>query len=483
MQEQQLQLKQSSDELQRQNKELELSKIELNKKAEDLEQSIRNFISNSLKFTHKGYIKFIIEAFQNNIKISVQDTSIGIAKNKQKLIFQAFRQADGSTSRKYGGTGLGLSITKEFVSLLKGEIQIDSKENEGSTFSIVVPNIYTNNRKINKNSITISSLDTINNIDTQIEQTIIQKDDKPFLIIEDNISFANTLKDIINQKGEVALVAHLGKEGLELASKYSNIQGVLLDLGLPDIDGIDVLKSFKSNIATKDIPVYILSGQTDYEHSIDTQAIGFKQKPLNTKDINNIFNEFEKLNKVKNILIIEDDKNKREAVIDLISNNSINSVGTSDINSAIIELNNKDFDAIIIDLVSNDEDMVKLFDYNKNNDSQIPIIIYTDKNISYKEEERLKKYTDSIIIKSDNSQVRLLDEVDMFLHRVKNDKKNEKSKSVIKNNIDFTNKKILVADDDMRNTFVLVEILEQKGAEVLTATNGEESIDILDKKI
>ncbi|MEA2051144.1 MAG: ATP-binding protein, partial [Campylobacterota bacterium] len=162
MQEQQLQLKQSSDELQRQNKELELSKIELNKKAEDLEQSIRNFISNSLKFTHKGYIKFIIEAFQNNIKISVQDTSIGIAKNKQKLIFQAFRQADGSTSRKYGGTGLGLSITKEFVSLLKGEIQIDSKENEGSTFSIVVPNIYTNNRKINKNSITISSLDTIN---------------------------------------------------------------------------------------------------------------------------------------------------------------------------------------------------------------------------------------------------------------------------------------------------------------------------------
>ena len=327
-----------------------------------LSQVLKNFLSNSLKFTHKGSIKLVVEPKDSNkIKISVKDTGIGIAKDKQELVFKAFSQADGSTSRQYGGTGLGLSITKEFVNLMDGAISLESQEGIGSTFSIVIPNL-TKNKEVEESkqeSLNNSENKQIENRSSKIiidDSTKIKPTDKPFLIIEDNEVFALTLKAVINEKDDYALIAPTGQEGLELANRYKNIQGILLDLGLPDIDGIDVLKELKTNISTRKIPVYIISGSNKQNDTNLMGAVGFKQKPLSNNDLKKVFDDFNKVN-------------------------------------------------------------------------------------------------------------------------------SKKSKELIVNDINFDGKKIMVVDDDMRNTFVLVEILEEKGAEVITASNGQEALEILNNNL
>ena len=457
-----------------------------------LSQIVRNFLSNALKFTHEGFVKFTIEPSGDDVKLSVTDSGIGIAQDKQDLVFLAFAQADGSTSRKYGGTGLGLSITKELVGLMNGKLNLESQEGKGSSFSIVIPNFTNGNDNLkvidniiesSKPIIKVKSRNDIDIKDSEDDRDKITDTDKPFLIIEDNVSFSNILKSVINEKGDLALVSHGGKKGLELAKKYNNIQGILLDLGLPDIDGIDVLKELKNNVITKKIPVYIVSGRDSYDSSSFMGAVGFKQKPLSNDDLNSVFADFDNFNgkEIKDLLVVEDDDIQREAMIDFISNDFINIVGVGDIKSAIEEIKNRSYDAIIVDLTLNGKSGLQICDYIRDHKLTIPIIIYTGKELSQIEEVKIKKYTDSIIVKSSNSQNRLLEEVDRFLHRVKNQEIVHKKPNLATDDIDFTGKKILVVDDDMRNTFVLVEILEARGAEVLTAMNGQESLDILDE--
>jgi CheY-like chemotaxis protein len=452
-----------------------------------LSQVIRNFLSNSLKFTHEGYIKFVVESASNNqVTISIEDTGIGIPKDKQSVVFQAFQQVDGSTSRKYGGTGLGLSITKELVTLMGGDVQLVSQQNEGSTFSITIPNLEPNDQ-IGAIPEVNTTVDTKSNktekdttSDTIADDTNkITTNDKPFLIIEDNETFATTLKNVINEKGELALIATNGGKGLELAHKFQNIQGILLDLGLPDIDGIDILKKLKEDVRTKKIPVYIISGRDDHNYKSFYGAVGFKQKPLSNDDLNNVFKDFSKLNdkKIKDLLVVEDNEVQREAMIEFISDDSINTFGVGTIDEAIDEIKTDKYDAIIVDLTLDGKSGLQVCEYIKKNDLTLPIIVYTGKELTQEEESKIKQYTDSIVIKTANSQNRLLEEVDMFLHRVK--KSTPEVKTVATDDINFENKKIMVVDDDMRNTFVLVEILESRGAQVITATNGQEALDVL----
>ena len=450
-----------------------------------LSQVLRNFLSNALKFTHEGFIKVSIDrTVDQKIKISVEDTGIGIPEDKQELVFQAFTQADGSTSREYGGTGLGLSITKEFVKLMGGEITLSSQDGVGSVFSIIIPskkevNIATKKIEIEKSiqddyPLNKEIIDDRNQIDST---------QNTFLIIEDNKTFSMTLKEFINEKGELCLIANNGKDGLKLAHQYSNIQGILLDIGLPDIDGIDLLKELKSDINTKKIPVYIISGEDISSKTGINKAIGFKQKPLSSDDFNTVFTDIKQFNEknIKDLLVVEDDKIQREAMIEFISNSDVNINGVDNIDEAIKEINGKKYDAIIVDLTLNGKSGLAICDYIKDNNISTPIIVYTGKELSNEEEQKIKNYTDSIIIKSANSQHRLLEEVDMFLHRVKKSNKKDDKKIISNSDISFEEKKILVVDDDMRNTFVLVEILEDKGAEVLVASNGQEALDILDK--
>ena len=460
-----------------------------------LSQIIRNFLSNSLKFTHEGNIKLLIEPNDSNkLKISVIDTGIGISKDKHDSVFKAFTQADGSTSRKYGGTGLGLSITKELVKFLDGEITLESEEGQGSTFSIIIPNLTKNGQIVNiqpKAKLPASFEEyTQTNRENEYKKEPIDDSekiisaDKPFLIIEDNEAFALTLKNVINEKGDYALIATTGKEGLKLASSYDNIQGVLLDLGLPDIDGIDVLKELKTNINTRRLPVYIISGRDSNNEIKLMGAVGFKQKPLSNDDLQSVFNDFTKFNdkKVKDLLIVEDDDIQREAMIEFIGNSTINTKGVSSVESAIQEIHKDIYDAVVVDLTLKGKSGLEICEYIKSNKLNIPIIVYTGKELTTDEENEIRKYTDSIVIKSVNSQNKLLEEVDMFLHRVKI-LTSKDAKEISISDISFNGKKIMVVDDDMRNTLVLVEILEERDAEVLTASDGKEALELLDQNL
>ncbi|MCK5293353.1 MAG: response regulator, partial [Arcobacteraceae bacterium] len=244
-----------------------------------LSQVIRNLISNSLKFTENGGITLQIDKVEDNeVKVSVIDTGVGVAPNKLKSIFEAFQQADGSTSRQYGGTGLGLSISRELVKLMKGELSVESKEGEGSIFSITIPNLNNGEKEIVKTNVSkpktkvAKKTKSISGI--KDDRDTITAIDKPFLIIEDDENFAEILRDKVKERNEFVLVATTGKEGLEIAKNYT-LKGVMLDLGLPDMDGIDLLKEFKTNLSLRKIPVYVISGTQKEKLAKGEGAIGY----------------------------------------------------------------------------------------------------------------------------------------------------------------------------------------------------------------
>ncbi|TWX72673.1 response regulator [Colwellia sp. C1TZA3] len=452
-----------------------------------LAQVVRNLISNALKFTQQGTVSLDIDNVDHDsIKISVSDTGIGIPSDKLKSIFEAFQQADGGTSRTYGGTGLGLSISKELIHMLGGKISVTSKINEGSTFSITIPKM---NKAINSNAneerdiynhqATALKEDNTPSSDSIIDdRKLLTAVDKAFLIIEDDRNFADILRARINKENEYALIALNGKDGLQLAKEYE-IKGVLLDLGLPDMNGIDVLKEFKMNPSLRKIPVYVISGEEKAKKTLAHGAIGYSFKPVARHDISNAIEKINSFNnkKIKDLLLVEDDDTQREALLEFTQSGSVKSTGVSSKTEALKELDKGIYDGIIIDLGLNDGNGFEICEYIKANNIQIPIIIYTGKNLSTDEEKTLRQYTDTIVIKTVASQKRLLEEVDIFMHRVK-----IKSKGKVQNinDIDLSGAKILVADDDIRNIYVLSEALGSKGAEIITASDGKEAVEILD---
>ncbi len=453
-----------------------------------LGQILRNFLSNSLKFTKEGTIKLIIEeAEDNHVKISIADTGIGIAKDKLKSIFEAFEQADGSTSREYGGTGLGLSISKALVKVLGGRIELESTVGEGSSFSIIIPNLKAKPKKVKvkKKVIKIPSGEGTETITVEDDRDKVTALDKPFLIIEDDKVFADILKEQINSNRDYALIALNGKDGIALAKKY-DIKGVMLDLGLPDMDGIDVLKEFKIDNNLRNIPVYVISGEDRNIFTKANGAIGFSHKPISNQGISDVIKQINQFNEkgIKDLLVVEDNETQRESLIEYIGDNSIKSYGVSTIKDAIVELDKRIYDSVIIDLSLPDGTGYDICEHIKKNKIEIPIIIYTGRDLTKDEEKKLRVYTDSIIIKTVSSQKRLLNEVDMFMHRVnvKTNKQDEGQNKFQK--IDrLDGKKVLIVDDDIRNIYVLSELIITEGAEVITANNGKEAVDILGENL
>jgi signal transduction histidine kinase/DNA-binding response OmpR family regulator/CHASE3 domain sensor protein len=451
-----------------------------------LAQIVRNLISNALKFTKQGTISLDIQSVKNNsIKISVSDTGIGISDDKLRSIFEAFQQADGSTSRIYGGTGLGLSISKELVHMLGGEISVKSSINEGSTFSLIIPNMDKDTNQDKDNLKQIGNLKKVElkesnnfNIKNIDDRELVTAVDKVFLIIEDDKKFAGILREKINKSNEYALIAFNGEDGLQLAKEY-DVKGVLLDLGLPDMNGIDVLKEFKMNPSLRKIPVYVISGEEKAKQTLEHGAIGYHMKPVARDDISHAIEKINSFNekKVKDLLLVENDDAQREALLEFTQSGSVKSTGVSSKYEALRELDKGIYDGIIIDLGLSDGNGYEICEYIKENNIQIPIIIYTGKNLSAEEEQKLRQYTDTIVIKTVASQIRLLEEVDIFMHRVKV-KNKDKIQNI--NDIDLSGTKILVADDDIRNIYVLSEALGSKGAKIITANNGKEAVDSLD---
>lgn len=470
-----------------------------------LEQILKNLISNALKFTSKGYVALNIEMPKSKpgfISFQVQDTGIGIPKEKQQLIFEAFQQADGSTRRKYGGTGLGLSISRELAKLLGAEIELKSEMEKGSEFTVYLP--------LHKGMYTPSTIEKLKeermNFETDfvleerkpkeerfISEVIpagipddrdgINDDDRVILIVEDDTNFAKSLLEYTRQKGYKGIVTVRGDEGLELAQRYRPL-GILLDIQLPVKDGWQVMEELKSNISTRHIPVHIMSSYEVKNKSLSQGAIDFINKPVAYERMNEVFQKIEYvLNREhKKVMIVEENSKHAKALAYFLETFSVNSEIKNNVNDGINALNRKEVDCVILDMGIPDQKSYDTLEEVKKTPGleHVPIIIFTGKSLSKAEEFKIKQYADSIVIKTAHSYQRILDEVSLFLHLVEENKKPDRPVSQYRKlgalSDVLKNKKVLVADDDVRNIFSLTKALEGFKMQVVSAIDGKDAL-------
>ena len=472
-----------------------------------LEQILKNLISNAIKFTDRGEVSLEIKVNtddDNIICFIVKDTGIGIPLDKQPLMFEAFQQADGSTKRKYGGTGLGLSISRELAKLLNGEIILNSKEGEGSTFTLCLPKFGALNKK---NNIEETSLIEIENpakeefapVKKKYISTIIPEEleddrdsvlpgDKVILIVEDDMNFAKSLLAFSRKSGYKVVLAVRGDYALNFAITYKPV-GILLDIELPIKSGWEVLEEIKNHSSTKHIPVHIMSSHKLKQESLLKGAVDFLDKPVAFEKIPEVFTRIEHIinKESQKVLIIEDNPKHAKALSFFLENHNINSEIKSEVSDGLEALNKKDIDCVILDMGIPDKHAYDILDGVKKRPGleNLPVIVFTGKSLSLKEEVKIKKYADSIIVKTAHSYQRMLDEVSLFLHLVEENKDADGKKESYKklnmlNNILY-NKKVLIVDDDVRNIYSLTKALEAFKMNVITAFDGNEAIKMLEE--
>jgi signal transduction histidine kinase/DNA-binding response OmpR family regulator/CHASE3 domain sensor protein len=468
-----------------------------------LEQILKNLLSNAIKFTSEGKVILSVkkEEQQKRVLFKVTDTGIGIPADKQALVFEAFQQADGSTRRKFGGTGLGLSISRELAKLLGGEIELHSEENVGSEFSFSLPldheaapvvPIAIKSPAIppvtERVVIPLSERFTVDHIpqDVADDRDTIVPGDKIILIIEDDTSFAKILLDFTRKRGYKGMVAVRGDVGVEMANLYQPI-AILLDIQLPIKDGWQVMEELKSNPNTKPIPVHIMSSLEVKKESLLKGAVDFINKPVALEHMQQIFQKLEYAlsRDPKKVLIVEENKQHAEALSYFLSNYSISTEVAGNVREGIDALQRKEVDCVILDMGIPDKGAYETLETIKKTEGleNLPIIIFTGKNLSKGEESRIKQYADSIVVKTAHSYQRILDEAGLFLHLVE-----EKATDIPKKTNSerlgglyevLNNKTVLIADDDVRNIFSLTKALEQHKMKVLAATDGKEALQLL----
>ena len=483
---------------------------QLNTDRDKLAQVIRNLLANAFKFTREGSVTLtasLVPGQKDSIKIAVSDTGIGIPKEKQKLVFEAFQQADGSTSREFGGTGLGLSIAREYTKLLGGRLSLESEPGKGTTFSFILPvflrEIPTQKKDESEEkehaaprasapsqpaALAQAPLSVLTEVPD--DRDTLAPSDKVILIIEDNADLAQNTMDVTKEMGFKVLVALKGQDGLELAAKYRPT-GILLDLVLPDMNGMELLRELKSTRELRHIPVHIMSSKERSNSYRSSGAVGYYQKPLNDIDIQNAVDNLMTISEKypKQLLIVEDDETQREAIKELLGNsNDVEITGVSSQEEAIVEIQQGQYDAAIIDLGLKDGNGYEICRYIQERGIALPVIIYTGRELSEEEERQLRKYTDSIIIKTAKSYERLSDETALFLHQMYHDESSEAVQvkmappKPLETQDSLDGKKILIVDDDVKNVFVLASALENHGAIVVDAKNGQVALEQLKKE-
>ncbi|RDC56884.1 response regulator [Pedobacter chinensis] len=464
-----------------------------------LEQILKNLLSNAIKFTSKGSVKLTIDKEEklNALLFKVTDTGVGIAPEKQGMVFEAFQQADGSTRRKFGGTGLGLSISRELAKLLGGYIDLKSKENEGSVFTLTLPidkNKGFEETKIQEKPLPVAlepakvSHLTVPNIPQEIEddRDNIQPEDKVILIVEDDTPFAKTLLDFTRKKNYKGLVAVRGDVGIEMAKDYKPL-AILLDIQLPVKDGWQVMEELKSDPTTRPIPVHIMSSLQVKKESLLKGAVDFINKPFAFEHMQEIFSKLEHAlsRHPKKVLIVEENEQHAKALSYFLSNFNIQTEIVNQVSEGVSALHKPDVNCVILDMGIPDKHAYETLEVVKKTPGleNLPIIIFTGKNLSKGEENRIKQYADSIVVKTAHSYQRILDEAGLFLHLVE-----EKSREKTKTPKGFSElqdvlkgKTVLVADDDVRNIFSLTKMLEQHQMKVLAATDGKEALKLLNE--
>ncbi len=509
--------------------------------AQRLQQIINNLLSNAFKFTETGEVRLEIlptsstevqknglkapkpqlvpkglidndnsdllspsGAAKNLIAFRVTDTGIGIPKDKQQPIFEAFQQADGSTSRRYGGTGLGLSISRQLAKLLGGELQLHSIEGKGSTFTLYLPetlqelknnpdsqpNQIVTTHSAHKDDTMSTNRETPTPVAEQIvdDRNILQADDKTILIIEDDRKFSNILVELARERHFKCLIAEDGKTGLQLAEQYRP-NAIILDVGLPQMDGFSVMDRLKDNPETRPIPVHFISAFEQDQDAKKMGAIGYLLKPVKMPELSDAFKKIEQViaKNLKNILIVVDNEPRYQAILEIVESQDIETTLAHTLMQATYHLQNThktQFDCMIVDIDIENRSGIQLLEQLCEPDSlfHIPVILYADKELTASESERLQQCEKHITIKAVYSPERLLDEVTLFLHQVEAHlplEKRQMLQMLHDKEAILENKKILIVDDDMRNAFALTTVLEDKQMEVVVAPNGANALTIL----
>jgi CheY-like chemotaxis protein/signal transduction histidine kinase/HAMP domain-containing protein len=484
-----------------------------------LQQILKNLLSNAFKFTQEGGVRLRISVVEHEqfagdaladaktvLALAVTDTGVGIPAEKLRLIFEAFQQADGTTSRRYGGTGLGLSISREIARLLGGEIHVESTVGEGSTFTLYLP-------------ATFARRDLIGATDTFVDTVLFERDggdsappapereldpslllpgglrddrediadgDRVVLIIEDDADFAKTELEVARARGFKGLVALRGDSGVALAHEFKP-DAIILDLKLPVMDGWTVLDHLKHHPETRHIPVHIVSAGDGRQNALRLGAVAFLEKPITTEDLDEAFGDIQTFldRRVRSLLVVEDNDDQRQAVVELIGGGDdveVTAVASSE--EALEALEQRRFDCMVLDLKLPEMGGFDLLEKLKEDPrhSQTPVIVYTGKELTRREETKLKRFSEAIVVKDASSPERLLDETSLFLHRVEGKLPREKRRMLEQlHSADevFKGRRILIVDDDVRNVFALTSVLESSGMNVLYAENGREGIETL----
>jgi HAMP domain-containing protein/CheY-like chemotaxis protein/signal transduction histidine kinase len=479
-----------------------------------LRQVLRNLLSNAMKFTERGKVKLrIFRVAADAIGFAVSDTGIGIARDKQQLIFEAFQQADGSTSRKYGGTGLGLAISREIAGLLGGELRVESAVGTGSTFTLLVPTVYEiKPRELRRQTgelpglrvaipevaaapvvIDVAPLVEHGEPPKPLTRSIpddydnLEPGDRVLLVIEDDPTFAATLLEMGRQSGFKGVVATSGMKALELARSVKP-DAITLDLRLPDIDGWVLLDRLKHDPATRHIPVHVISGLDEERRSLQYGALGFLQKPVSTEGLQagltGIHDFVEK--RVKNLLVIEDDPVQSQAIADLIGDGDVQTTSVPSAENALASLQENAYDCVVMDLRLPGMSGFELIERIKADPRhrRLPVIVYTGRELTDEDKQRLHGLAQTVIIKDVTTMERLLDETALFLHRVEAhlpERKQRVLRRLAKSDPQLADRSVLVVDDDLRNIFALTSLLEGHKMHVQYAENGRRALTKLEE--
>jgi HAMP domain-containing protein/CheY-like chemotaxis protein/putative methionine-R-sulfoxide reductase with GAF domain len=508
--------------------------VHLDTDGQRLEQVLNNLLSNAVKFTDSGSVTLDIRpappraVFHDPrlraaaadaangvpngvVAFRVTDTGLGIPADKHMMIFEAFQQADGTTSRKYGGTGLGLSIAREIARLLGGEIHVESAPGAGSTFTFYVPatlppvepHLAPSPTDITSalalatapaggaddepapQAVTVATADADDAAD---DRRTLQPGDRVLLVVGADTELVDTSAELGRARGFKVLVARRGDAALDLVRDH-HPDAILLDTALPGIDGLALLEELKRLSPTRHIPVHIISGSDQRHSALAAGALAYFQKPVSPDDLNQAVGELMRFieTAVRRVLVVEDDERERASIMELVGGDDqgVEVVGVGSGEEALAALEEKHFDCMVLDLKLPRTSGFGLLENLKSDPrfSQLPVIVYTGKELTRREETRLKKYAETIIVKDVRSPERLLDETALFLHRVEAKLPAEKRRMIEQlHSADavFRGKRVLIVDDDVRNVFALTSALEGLGMDVLFAENGRDALEVLE---
>ncbi len=478
-----------------------------------LQQILKNLLSNAFKFTSQGHVNMRVQQVTSGwsadhpvlrfapaaVAIEVSDTGIGIALEKQRLIFEAFQQADAGTSRKYGGTGLGLAISRELATLLGGEIRLASVPGQGSTFTLYLPLTYTGPARAATGPAGLQG-QSIRPMPTALpvlavaaaedvvldDRDEIDEDDNVLLIVDDDPHYARVLLGLARDKGFKGIVANRGQAALLLAKQYLPT-AITLDVFLPDMLGWTVLNNLKLDPATRHIPVQMLSVEEERQHGLSHGAFSYLVKPGTTEDLENAFDRIRSyvVPHKKRLLVVEDNEIERKSIVDLLVHDDIEVAAVGTGSEALEVMQATPVECCVLDLKLPDMSGFELLERMQREDRlrDTPVVVFTGKELSGDEEAKLRAVAKSVVLKDVQSPERLFDETALFLHRVVGELPETKRRMLERlhgSNEVLRGRRVLVVDDDARNIFALTSVLENQDMDVVTATNGRQAIELIE---